>query len=1307
VTAFLAGAAAPLVAQSSFQYVPVISNYAGLATTVCANATDSMGDGCPATQAKFGGVVGAVTDGAGNLYISDATNNVIRRIDARTQVITLVAGGATTVCAAATNSVGDGCPATQATINGPRGIRFDPFGNLIIADSNIHRIRSVNAQSGIITTIAGNGVAGTAVPSNTSPKPSNQTPLSFPYDTAFDAQGNMYIVNYKGASFVSVVAAINGAIDPDHSLAYNLAGTGVNGVQGVPGVGTAGQVSGPHGLTIDAAGNLYAANYSDNTVRMITSPLVGGKLDVTASRMTLIAGQSGKAAGAGAAVGDGGPATGALLAGVQGVQIGPAGELYALQATGSVDRISRIDANGVINTYAGLSGTRDTTGLVGANGPALTAQLGGPSWGTFDAFGHFYVTAQYSINVYSISPNNRFPITALGAASASQNVAAQANQALTLASVATLPATSEFAIGALSGCSAGGAMAASAYCTLPVTFHPTLPGLRTAQLTMTDSKSNVSILGLSGVGVAPAVSFGGATLSTIAGTGTAGNANPTGAAILAQLNAPRGGAFDAAGNLYFADSANHQIRRIDHSTGAISKVAGTGTAGFAGDSAAATLAQLNTPKNVVLDAAGNLYIADSGNHCIRFVDAGTGIITTLAGTGTAGYTGDGGLATAATLNDPQGLAVDGLGDVYVADAGNNVIRKFYPHGPITTFAGTGVAGFAGDSGPAAYAQLDTPSAIALDLVGNLFVADTGNSVVRKISTLGQISTYAGRAGVSQNGGDGGPATAASLQSPSSIALDPAGDLMIASGGEVRMVDSFGVMTTIAGTDATGPYSGEGGPATSAVIPAPVANIALDASSNLYIFAAAANRVLEVTSATAPILTFNQPKASTSSAPQSITIQNSGNSSLTLSNLSASTGFTLQSSGSNTCVANTVLAQGQSCVLSIVFSSSTSGVFHGTVTLSDDALNSTGSTQTIPLTGVAGAITSTTTALTVSASTAPYGTSVVLTATVTGQSTPTGTVQFTANGKVLGEGTLANGIATLTLNSPGVGSYPILAAYQGDSDNTSSISNGPVSLLITRASLTVTATNATRQGGDVNPAFTYTVTGFLNGESASVLAGTPLETTTAVQTSPVGSYSIVITQGTLNAANYQFTFVNGTLTVTTPVPDFAVSASIASLTVASGQSAATTITVSPLHTFSGTVTLKCSNVPVNVVCTFNTNQLTADSTGTPQSTQLTIGTNALSQIAGLERTTRPPVERVLFSVAFPFLALAALLSGKRKKAMLTALLSSAALFLLPVLATGCTVSEKALAAPGKYNITVTAADSAHNISRDIGITFTIN
>ena len=193
--------------------------------------------------------------------------------------------------------------------------------------------------------------------------------------------------------------------------------------------------------------------------------------------------------------------------------------------------------------------------------------------------------------------------------------------------------------------------------------------------------------------------FGSASVATVAGTGTGGAATSDTAATAAAVNAPGAGLIDSQGNIYFADTGNNVVRRIDALTGQVATVAGSGSAGYSGDGGVATAALLNAPASVAVDAAGNLYIADTGNNVVRFVSVDTGVMTTIAGNNTANYTGDGGMATAATLNAPQGLLVDAGGNVYVADAGNSAIRRFARNGPIITFAGTGTAGASGDGGP--------------------------------------------------------------------------------------------------------------------------------------------------------------------------------------------------------------------------------------------------------------------------------------------------------------------------------------------------------------------------------------------------------------------------------------------------------------------------------------------------------------------------------------------------------------------------------------------------------------------------------
>jgi PKD repeat protein len=316
------------------------------------------------------------------------------------------------------------------------------------------------------------------------------------------------------------------------------------------------------------------------------------------------------------------------------------------------------------------------------------------------------------------------------------------------------------------------------------------------------------------------------TITTLAGTGTAGFAGDGGQATSAQLNLPTGVAVDGQGNLYIADYVNHRIRKV--SSGIITTVAGTGTAGYSGDGGQATSAQLDYPFGVAVDAQGNLYIADQVNQRIRKVSGG--IITTVAGTGTAGYSGDGGQATSAQLNNPIGVAVDGQGNLYIADYMNHRIRKV-SSGIITTVAGTGTAGYSGDGGQATSAQLDGPVGVGVDAQGSVYIADQGNQRIRKLSG-GIITTVAGT-GTAGFLGDGGQATSAQLNSPFGVAVDGQGNLYIAdaSNHRVRKV-SGGIITTVAGTGTSG-YSGDGGQATSAQISEPV-GVAVDGQGNLYI-----------------------------------------------------------------------------------------------------------------------------------------------------------------------------------------------------------------------------------------------------------------------------------------------------------------------------------------------------------------------------------------------------------------------------------------------------------------------------------------
>lgn len=257
-------------------------------------------------------------------------------------------------------------------------------------------------------------------------------------------------------------------------------------------------------------------------------------------------------------------------------------------------------------------------------------------------------------------------------------------------------------------------------------------------------------------------------ISTVAGTGEAGYSGDGGAATSAKLNSPIGVAVDSSGNLYISDNSNNRIRKITPD-GTISTLAGTGEKGYSGDGGPALLAQLNSPRGVAVDSSGNVYFAGTGNHRIRKISA-DGTISTVAGTGQFGYYGNGVPAVEAVLNFPYGVAVDNSENVYIVDSYNSRIRIITSDGIITTVAGTFEQGYSGDGGPATSAKLNVPFGMAVDNNGNIYIADTHNKRIRKITTDGIINTIAGT-GEEGFSGDGGEAVWATMTLPRGIAVD--------------------------------------------------------------------------------------------------------------------------------------------------------------------------------------------------------------------------------------------------------------------------------------------------------------------------------------------------------------------------------------------------------------------------------------------------------------------------------------------------------------------------------------------------------
>jgi sugar lactone lactonase YvrE len=375
----------------------------------------------------------------------------------------------------------------------------------------------------------------------------------------------------------------------------------------------------------------------------------------------------------------------------------------------------------------------------------------------------------------------------------------------------------------------GGSGTASGTTNWTISSLPLAAGLNTITITARDTANNVA-RAMVMVNSRPA-----SLILTLAGNG-----NPTASgdgqlAVQAQLGLPSSLVFDMQGNLYIADTYNDRIRKVNASDGKILTVAGGAGNGYAGDGGPATAARMNCPTGVAVDAQGNIYIADRDNNRVRRVAVADGMITTFAGTGTGGYSGDNGDAKSAQLNKPTNVVLDAQGNVYIADSLNHRIRKVATDGKITTVAGLGTNGSAGDNGPATAAQLNSPIGLAIDGQGNLFIADTNNHKLRRVNAEnGVITTLAGT-GTRGSNGDGGDARNAQLGAPEGVWVDPQNNVIIADtfNDRVRRISaSDGRISTIAGNGLTG-YTGDGTSATSTRMFCPT-SVITDLAGRLYI-----------------------------------------------------------------------------------------------------------------------------------------------------------------------------------------------------------------------------------------------------------------------------------------------------------------------------------------------------------------------------------------------------------------------------------------------------------------------------------------
>jgi sugar lactone lactonase YvrE len=688
-------------------------------------------------------------------------------IPCQAQIVTTFAGSTATLYG------GDGGPATIAKLNDPTGVAIDASGNIYIADRGNNRIRKVDPAGNIIT------YAGTGAPSfGGDSGPAFGATINSANGIAVDIAGNVYIADYNN----NRIRKINTS-----GIITTIAGNGVAGFGGDGMAATNAQLNQPSGVAVDVAGNVYIADLTNQRIRKVNASGI----------ISTIAGN-----GVSGFAGDGGAAIGATLHQPTGIAVDAIGNVFIADQLNA--RIRKINTSGFISTVAGDG----TLGYSGDGGSATACEFYQPTGVTVDASGNLFIADLI---------NNR------------------------IRKVNTAGIISTVAGNGAAGFTGDGGLATAAQ----IHFAFGLTTDASGNLYIADGNNNrIRKINASGI------------ISTIAGNGIASSGDG-GPASSAQLLWPQDVAIDAAGNVYVSEYTNNRIRKIN-TAGIISTIAGNGIQGFSGDGGPATGASLNWPIGLAIDPIGNLYFADASNSRIRKINP-AGIITTVAGITAWGFSGDGGPATNAQLNGAQYVTTDAIGNVYISDGNNYRVRKINPLGIITTIAGTGGYGSTGDGGPATNAEFNQPAGIVMDASGNLLVTDPVSNNIRKINPSGIISTIAGN-GVAGYTGDGGPASACEFRNVVNISNGYAGNLLISDevNNCIRLISPSGVITTIAGTGIGG-YSGDGGPATAAQFYSTV-SAKMDNLGNIYI-ADFANNVIRKISGSPSLFTSLQQTGS--------------------------------------------------------------------------------------------------------------------------------------------------------------------------------------------------------------------------------------------------------------------------------------------------------------------------------------------------------------------------------------------------------------------------------------------------------------
>ena len=682
-----------------------------------------------------------------------------------------------------------------------------------------------------ISTVAGGG-------------PNNLTALSasigYPGSIAFDTAGNAYIADSYSSNILKVNTTGTLTI---------VAGNGTSGYSGDGGLATSAALSHPEGVFVDGSGNIFIADTDNSVIREVTA---------STGAIATVAGTFYPPGAQCLYSGDGGPPTSARLCEPYGIFLDSTGDIFIADTDNAA--IRAVNTGTVAITLAGVVIQPGTIATVAGNGSnGYSGDGGAATSAQVDLPEGLFVDASENIFIAD-TDNNRIRVVNTGTTQ------------ITIATIPIPPGDIQTVAGdGTAGYSGDNGPATSAEINIP-------------NGVFVDSTEDIYIADTVN-SVIREVTASTGDIATVAGDGTAGYSGDGGIATSAELDSPSNIFVDVAGDIFIADTDNFVIREVVASTGDIQTNIGNNTLAYSGDGGSADNAELNAPGGVAIDGSGNFYIADSANSVIRAVNTGTtqitiagvaiqpGDIQTVAGKGIAGYSGDGGAATSAELDSPEGVFVDSSGNIFIADTNNSVIREVAgSSGTITTVAGDGTAGYTGDGGPAISAELNSPFGVFVDSAENIFIADTSNSVIREVTnSSGFINTVAGSATSCQvptdTCGDGGLATAAQLNSPAGVFVDVAEDIFIADTFDFRIREvtaSTGNIATVAGTGGRG-YAGDGAAATSALLDTPY-GLFVDTAGDIFIADTDNAAIREVVAATGFIQTVAGIPATATGTP---------------------------------------------------------------------------------------------------------------------------------------------------------------------------------------------------------------------------------------------------------------------------------------------------------------------------------------------------------------------------------------------------------------------------------------------------------